>query len=352
MATNTPQPLTLTKTAAFARKGIIVTGILVVTIMVGRIFLSAAVSYWKATHPPAPPPPTVGFGVLPRIDFPVSKERPSSYQLEVPPSKVPQLGDRAKVFFMPISEPSLLAVEKANQKAASFGFVFEPEVLDERTYRWTKGTPIDSTLEIDTYTGTFELTTAWSSHPEIFSNPEFLDVQQTVSRVKALLQQSGELPADLATVSGQVEYVRAIGDEFRVANGQTDAQALRVSLSRAPIDGFSVKTPYGNQGLVQAVLLGNQVLYMNSNYYDVDYETYETYPLRSLEYAWKVLSNGEGYVASKGDFDTAVIRDIYLAYFDSFEEQQYMQPVYVFEGDGGFLGFVEAIDPQFLKSGE
>ena len=45
-----------------------------VFLMVGRVLLNAFVTYWKATHPAPPPPPTVGFGVLPNIKFPSQTE--------------------------------------------------------------------------------------------------------------------------------------------------------------------------------------------------------------------------------------------------------------------------------------
>ena len=40
----------------------------------------------------------------------------------------------------------------------------------------------------------------------------------------------------------------------------------------------------------------------------------------------------------------AVVRNVSLAYYDSVIPQNYLQPIYVFEGDGNFIGYVSAID--------
>jgi hypothetical protein len=90
---------------------------------------------------------------------------------------------------------------------------------------------------------------------------------------------------------------------------------------------------------------------MENNYHAVDYDQVHTYPLRDVQSAWRTLQAGEGYVAQRGLNDMAIVRQVYLGYYDDFEEQSYLQPVYVFEGDGGFLGYVPAIDPRYLQAG-
>ena len=40
---------------------------------------------------------------------------------------------------------------------------------------------------------------------------------------------------------------------------------------------------------------------------------------------------------------TATVRTVTLAYYDSLDPQNYLQPVFVFEGDDGFLAYVPAV---------
>jgi len=38
-----------------------------------------------------------------------------------------------------------------------------------------------------------------------------------------------------------------------------------------------------------------------------------------------------------------------MGYFDSVVPQHYMQPVYVFEGDGNFVGYVPAVSKDWVE---
>src|SRR5258708_32231548 len=103
--------LTLTQLAYFGRLAVKFGIIGLVVLVVGRPFWMAFSSYWIATHPPAPPPPTMGFGYLPALHFPTksASDKPTTYQLQTPTGGFPRFGDRAKVFLETKSPLSLLA---------------------------------------------------------------------------------------------------------------------------------------------------------------------------------------------------------------------------------------------------
>ena len=353
MAQDTPKPINLTQTAWVARGVIKYGGITLALIMVGRIFWGAVYGYWKALHPAPPPPPTIGFGVLPKITFPTQIEKPDSYKIEIAPSKVPNIPNRMKVFFKPISKPSLNAAKEAKVIAANLGYVFEPQILSDRTYRWTRLSPYPSTLEMDIVTGHFTLKTNWANNYEIFDLNVPIDQTRAEKQLKSMLQKQVKLPEDMATASATITYLKASGGEFIEADSQSDSDAYRINLNRINIDNqIKNLTPDPQKGIISAVFTGLTLLELEYNYQPIDYLVSETYPLRSIQNAWKILSAGEGYVAAKGRLNQAVIRNIYLAYYDGFTQQQYHMPIYVFEGDDGFLGYVEAIDPKFLGVGK
>jgi len=62
-----------------------------------------------------------------------------------------------------------------------------------------------------------------------------------------------------------------------------------------------------------------------------------------------MVQAGEGYIASGQNLERAVIRSVELAYFDDFEYQPFLQPIYVFKGDDNFLAYVSAIHPNYLE---
>ncbi len=355
-ATTTNTGPTLTDVTYIGRQVVKFGSIAIVALIVGRTLLTASIAYWKATHPAPPPPPTVGFGLLPAIKFPTNDEgAPSSYKLETATGTLPSFGDRAKVFFMPKSSLSLLSDERAKEIASQYGFVFAPEVLDTRRYRWTKSQPLESTLEIDIQSLGFALKTNFLSRPELLSTKKLPDGTEALDRVKSMIKSVELMSDDLATASGEVVYLKALGGELSEAVSFSDADYVQVDLNRTPIDDqWRMFSPEGYKGSISAIVSGNfsgdqSIVQLEYNYHPVDYTEVHTYPLRTPDSAWRLLQSGEGYIANKGTNDTAVIRNVQLGYFDAYEEQQYLQPIYVFEGDGGFVGYVPATDPKYVQ---
>ncbi len=332
--------------------------IFLVVLMVGRITVNALVAYWKATHPEPPPPPTVGFGTLPGIEFPnqTEEDKPVSYKLETATGTTPDFGDRAKVFFMPKATASLLADQSAKATAAKLDYVFEPEAITTELYRWSKSKPLLSTLEMDIRTNSFSISSNYLSLPELLVNKKIPSGFDAIERVKGALKRADLLADDVATASGEIVYLKSLGGELAPAVSQSDADFIQVDLNRNPIDGFyRMFSPEGYRGAISAIVTGayegrDSIVELNYNYHDIDYDQVHTYPLRTSQSAWQLMQAGEGYVAEKGSEDSAVIRTISLGYFDSYEEQSYLQPIYVFENDEtGFLGFVPALDPKYIQ---
>lgn len=347
---------TLTNVNYFGRLTIKYGVLVLVTLMVGRVALGAFITYWRATHPPPPPPPTVGFGVLPAPIFPSESEaRPAKYKLETPTGGTPEFGDRAKVFLMPVAASSLLSDEQAKNIAKAYGFTSDPEVLDSRTYRWNRSEPLITTFELDIRNHTFSYTTNYQSHPELLLNVNLPSSFDAVQRVKSFLSTAQLLPSDIATASGEITPLKSLGGELTEAASISDAEFVQVDIFRGPVDQeMQMYSPEGYRGTVSAVISGSltgqsAVVAMDFYHHQVDYDQVHTYPIKTAKEAWQLLQAGQGYVVDPGEADEAVVRSIKLGYYDSFEEQSYLQPIYVFEGDGGFLGYVPAVDSRYLQ---
>lgn len=356
-----PQPFNLTRAAFLGRQTIKFGSILIVALIVGRVVFTAGWAYYKMLFPDPPPPPTVGFGILPPIRFPdqLETDKPQAYELEIPQSRMPQFSDRARVYLMQRSSLSLLADQRAKEIAADYGFVFQPTVLSNTLYRWTKSTPIQATLQMNVQNFSFDLTTDYLSRAELLSGGSLPNEGAAVNIVKAFVNNGQSLPKDIATSSGSVSYYKSLGGELEPAVSLSDADFLRVDIPRAPIDGTTrFFTPDGDvgalSGIVAAGLGGtDQIVELHYHYQPIDYAERHTYPLRTVTSAWQIVQAGEAYVVNKGTDGTAIIRSVSLGYYDDPEEQDYMQPIYVFEGDNGFMAYVSAIDPRFyVPTGE
>lgn len=357
MSTQEQSGPTLTSVTHVGRQAVKYGIAALLVLMVGRVVVNGFVAFWKATHPEPPPPPTVGFGVLPSVVFEsqTEEQKPVSYKLETPTGSTPDFGDRAKVFFMPRAAASLLADQSAKAIAAEYDFVFEPEVIGAETYRFNKSQPLLSTFEINTRTNHFSLTTNYLSLPEFLIDKQVPSGFDAVDAVKEFLGDSNLLPEDMATASGEIVYLKSLGGELAPAVSPSDADFVQVDLNRNPIDQIRMFTPEGYTGVINAIIAGNQtsgatVVEIENNYNSVDYEQFHTYPLRTTQSAWQLLQAGEGYIANKGTDEQAIIRSVSLGYYDSFEEQEYLQPIYVFENkDTGFIGYVSALDQKYIQ---
>jgi hypothetical protein len=346
-----PQPITLTKTAAVLRNVVKIGSVAIILLMVGRVFFTSLVAYLRSLTPPKELPPTVGFRQLPKIDFPVQTNVPKTYTLETVGGTLPYFGDRAKVFFMPTAQPSLTAVDRAKKKASGLGYVFEPEIIDSRVYRWTLTSPLLSTLQMDILTGTFTISTNWQAHPELLSQRQAINSTALINRVKSRLNAAESLTKDIQEGPAKTRLVKAIGGQLIEADSLSDADFVEVDLYRKPIDDkyFSV-TSKGKQGPVHALVAADgTILELTQNVYPIEYQIVETYPLMPPDQAWRILASGEGYVAQKGSSDNAVIRSLTLAYYEPDKEMPYYRPVYVFESAEGFVGLVDAIDPSWIQ---
>lgn len=341
---------TLTNVTKMGRSAVKFGSIALVALIFGRMIFGAMVAYWQATHPEPPPPPTMGFGLLPALRFPIqdTADVPASYTLELPTGKFPEFPDRAKVFFMPKPELGLLSDQKGRKIAGLYRFESEPEPLNAQSYRWTMNQPLLATLELNIQTLTFTYTTDYLSRPELLLASDLPSNFDATQNTKAFLEIGDLLPDDVASSSGDISYKKSLGGELVEAVSVSDADFIQVDLNRFPIDGeYRMYSPEGKKGTIHAILTSTTtandgVVHFESNYHEVDYTQVHTYPLRSANEAWKDVQEGKGFIVSNTNQE-AVLRSVSLAYYDDFEYQQYLQPIYVFMGDG-FMAYASALD--------
>jgi hypothetical protein len=348
--------LTLSDMTQFGRQAVKVIAIVLVVLIVGRFAIQSFVSFWSQINPPAPTPPTVGFGLLPTLRFSENAQakKPTAYNLQLPSGVLPSFGDRAKVFFMPSSSLGLLSDENARKFASNYGFVFEPTILSTRLYRWQRSTPLQTTLELDIQTYQMRLTTNYLSRPDLLINSTVPEKATAERILKSFLSSGNIADSTVATNSAETTYLKLQGTQLVEALSYSDADFVRVSLNRYPVDGqYQMYTPDGS-GIIEAIISGglsstDAVVSFVSNFHPADKTAFHTYPLRTTTQAWNVLQAGEGYIARNTEPGEVVIRSVVLGYYDDFEPQSYLQPIYVFIGDNDFLGYVPAIDPEFTQ---
>lgn len=341
----------LGQVAEISRKAIKWGAIGLVVLMAGRVIVGGIISWYKNTFPDLPEP-TIGFGILPLVSFPEKETQPLTYRLETITGGLPEMPPQADVLFSPPQRPNLLALERSVADAAALGFKGTPEKVNETSYRFRNTTPIPMTLTVSIYDGRFMWRTDWSSNPNFLAEKNLPSREQAIKEAKDLVKRVAPEAEDIFSGVAEVSYLRGAAGTFQPAIALSEADFIQVDLYRALYkDAYAFVTPEPKRGIVRVILSGNprsgRVLQLMYAYFPIQYTAVETYPLKPISLAWQELQEGKGYVAAyESNASEVVIRSVELAYFDSFDPQTYIQPVYVFKGDDSFVGYVQAVkDP-------
>jgi hypothetical protein len=342
---------TLTDTAKLTRKSIKIFLILIIGFFTLKILFSIGISLWKKINPPKAPPPNVAFGILPKIIFPEKQKGQINYTLETIGGGLPKFPESLKVYLTPKRNANLLSLEKANQKAQQIGFPDSYEKLTESEYIWKTNTTPETTLQMNIITGNFIYSYDYLADPEVLIQKNLPSDTQAAQEAKSFLQSNGLLASDLATGSAEIKYFKLETPNLVEVPSLSQADFVKVNLFRSNIDGFEILPPDPDNSLINFLFSGNRqrgkrIVKINYNYSPIERNIFATYPLLPIEEAWQKFKNNEGFIASQSS-ENITIRKIYLAYFEPEEDQEFLQPIYVFKGDQNFLGYYPAISPQW-----
>lgn len=336
----------------FVKYGII--GLIAFIIL--RFVFSSARNIYLQLNPPPPPPPTMGFGQLPKPSFPaqLANQRPQEFQLDTVGKRFPKFPESIEVYYVPGSQPDLLALDRAKRYASQLGFVFDPEKVSDRVYRWRRTNPLPATLEMDIVDQTFEMDVDWASSVNLLEKKILPDEKQAANELRTLMREVNLYRVDVATASPEITFLKALAGQTKPATSISEADFVRTDLYRAVPNGFSGITDRFQVGVIRALFSGSRdqgerVLYFSSSYLPVDWENPQTYPLQTAAEAWQQLLAGEGYVINLPASKKAVVRSARLAYYEPAEGDSYYQPVYVFEGDNQFQAIVTALSPAVFE---
>lgn len=349
---------TLTETAYYTRRAINWTILGVLGYFVLRIFWGILVVLWMVIFPPKPIPPNHAFGTLPRVKFPqvATPSATLSFQLETIQGGVPAASNSALVYFMPKSAPNLLGLNKAQEFAAKMQFDPTPVAESKNVYRFNDLREPLRRLRYDIVSRNFIVRYAFEQDASAFLNKNLPLADAAKLEAAALLQSYDMYPEDFEKGNIAVTFLRLVSNRLVTTTSLSQSDAVRIDFFRKPIGNTRVVTPNPEEASISIILSGapeiqKRILQLAYTYWPVDYLTHATYPLKPSTTAWEELRSGLGYIARypTGGTNTAVVRTVYLAYYDSFEPQTYLQPIFVFEGDNGFVGYVTAVSSEWTE---
>lgn len=350
-------PMSLTDTAFYTRRainwGILAVGAYILL----RIFWSIFFALFLILFPPKAPPPNNAFGKLPAIKFPAvaTPSAQLTFQLQTIEGDVPRASPSANVYFMPKTAPNLLAIGGAQEFAGRLQFDPTPIQESKNIYRFNDREFPLRRMRYDIVSGNFILRYAFEQDPSIFTEKNFPSPEAIQVEATNLLQQYDLIKEDFARGATNVTFLRLNGVELTPTSSLSQADSVRVDFFRAAIGDMKLFTPNPSEAPVSVIYSGaaankKHILELAYTYWPIDLTISATYGLITSSQAWENLQAGGGYIArypTSGNI--AVVRSVTLGYYDSYDPQTYLQPIFVFEGDNGFLAYVPAVSSPWTE---
>jgi len=347
----------LTEASILTRKIIRYGLYLLIIVVVGRLLWWGGTTLYSKINPPQPPKPTAAFGKLPKLPFPEGddhKVENVTYTLQTADGNLPTFPELIPVYQMPEPQSNLQGLEAAKQKAQSLGFSQDGKLSIDKVpniYRFDKiGKPSHLTMNI--ITGVFSISYDIASDPTVLGQQPPAPTL-AVSQAQGYINRAGEDEEELSGPT-TTEFLKAEKGAFVPASSLSEADVTKVNIFRknyGPKGEYPAMTPEMPEANVWMMLSGrtNDVLAAEFHYFPVDATKNGTYSIKNAQQAWDQLKEGKGYIANPGKRSTTevIIRKVYLAYYDAGQYTPYYQPVVVFEGDGGFFGYVPAVVDDF-----
>jgi hypothetical protein len=344
--------MSLTQTAYTSRRIIKYGGIGIIAFSLLWGISKAAYLAYITAHPPYVAP-TVKFGLLPRLIFPEKETQAKSFTFELPNDAVPTFKDQTKVYVIYRPDKTLLALEEDKKTAASFGFTDEPIETETGIYKFSN-TADNKTLTVNVLTGDFIVTYPYASD-QLLANPEKMPSKATaIETASYFLQKGGKYTDDLANGEKVVTFWKIEGDGLKSVSSQSEANAARVDFYRQNLNDLPILSTNFGQASVSVLVSGStvdakKIIGVNFKDMSITKESFSTYPIKTGQQVIDSLNSGNYWVAKDVSSKNVTIRKIYLAYFEPMTLTNYLQPIFVVEGDNDFVAYIPAISSDYIK---
>lgn len=344
---------TLTQASIASRKGIRYSIYGIIVLVIARSLIISGIALYKQVFPAPPTPPTVVFGKLTKIPFPERPKAKINFTLETPEGGIPEFPIQSKVYFMPKLSSNLLSLDFAQEKANKLGFDISPQQTTESLYKFYHKTS-PAVMETNIITGAFSLSYDLNTDPSPISiRPPLPEVAR--NSVKSFLAAAGLYPKDIESGTFESRYLKTQAGGFIPALSQSEASLARIDLYRKNYDELPVVTPTTGESNVWFMVSGirergKEIIAGEYHYFPIDDTQFATYPIKTGDSAWQEFSAGNYFVASSGttvEGDNIKIRKMYLAYYDAGLYTEFFQPIFVFEGDKDFVGYLPAVTSEY-----
>ena len=340
----------LNNASYWTKKVLLFTGITVAAFIVLRFVISSGTSVWRKYFPPPPPPADEKYGTLSPISFENEGVKGNfEYSIETSDGTLGKFTTVARVY--PIERPveTLTSLTRAKGKAQSLGFDGDPSKISSNVFRWRQE---GRSLDMDVQNDNFMIRT----DSDILNSYSSLSEKNALDFSLSFLKKLSTPAGDFTSENAQVKYYIPVeGGDLMETSSKGDAKTSIVSFRRSVLDVYNVDTPVVEEDDLRfLVSIGSSsgptrdsiASDVNFYYWKINTADFGIYPIKSVAQALEELKAGKANIVKKISSTTKIdIGKISLEYFLNKNLQEYLQPVYVFEGEG-FRAIVEAVEKQ------
>jgi len=344
--------MSLTQTAYTSRKLIKFGGLGIIVFSLLWVTIKAAYSVYRS-HNPIYTAPTVRYGILPKIVFPEKEKTNKNFAFELANDAIPTFSDQSKVYVIYRPNKTFLALEEDTKTAKSFGFTSDPvEIKDKTGVYEFKDTTSNKTLTVNVLDGDFEITYPYGSDQVLLTENSVPNKSQAIEIASNFLSRGNKLTDDLKNGNKNVSYWKIDGGTLKSVSAQSEANAARVDFYRKDFDDFTLISSNFGQASTSVLISGStveakKIIGVNFKDINIDRESYSTYPIKTAEEAISDLKSGNYWTARDISDSSVTIRKMYLAYYEPTTLTNYLQPIFVFEGDNNFVAYVPAVTAKY-----
>lgn len=318
--------------------------------MVGLVLLwtgtAAAIKAYQLAHPPKIAP-EAKYGLLKKIIFPEKQYQKKVFSFEFSNDSPPVFEDKMKVYFIYRSNNVILNLEKDRRVAQAFGFVEKEKEISPGIYEFSNSTT-NQVLTMNVLDSSFKLEYPYQSDQLLLSPESLPNKTSAIQIAKSYLSTADKLSTEIEQGEQRVTYWKISYDGLQAVNSQSDANAVRVDFSRKKLDEYEIIPSNLGSPPISVLISGSsvnskKVIGVNYKMVNIDRESYSTYPIKTTREAMADLEAGNYWPISDISGNNVSIKRVYLAYYEPFTLAQYLQPIFVFEGNNNFVGYVPAI---------
>jgi len=328
--------------------------------------------------PTETPPPafTAVFGKLPAltIDTIGIQSSTPAVTLDLINSQLPTSPEILEVFPILSAPYGFLSRDRALELARGIGFSEEPQIVDDTQLVWRRGL---ESLNMNSTTLNFRYTYDYRSNPTVLRPGRFTTENFAIGGGNKIMTDlailGGSRGPDLSKGEVTSQKLRYDGTDLVTSVTLAQTSAMQIHYFRIPINQIPVVSPTYYSSIVNILIPSvtqPRMLELNYTYWEFDRRKGGTYPILASGTALNTfLQNPDQNIVFLGDEETAtqdttvtsvteyVVKEMHLAYFDTAQYQQYLQPIWVVLGEAvlasrsriDFVAYIPAITNEWIQ---